>query len=62
MQPDGADLLAAKLRAGDLSARGLHKVARVARTVADLAGHERVGYAHVADALSLRTARRVLAP
>ncbi len=54
---DGADLLAAKLRAGELSARGLRKVARVARTVADLAGDERVGYAHVADALSLRRAR-----
>jgi magnesium chelatase family protein len=60
MEPDGADLLAAKLRAGELSARGLHKVTRVARTVADLSGHERVGYAHVADALSLRTARRGL--
>jgi magnesium chelatase family protein len=54
---DGAELLAAKLRAGDISARGLHKVARVARTVADLAGDEHVKYAHVADALSLRTAR-----
>jgi magnesium chelatase family protein len=57
MEADGADLLAAKVRAGELSARGLHKVSRVARTVADLAGDERVGYVHVADALSLRTAR-----
>jgi magnesium chelatase family protein len=54
---DGADLLDAKFRSGEISARGLHKVARVARTVADLAGDERVGYSHVADALSLRTAR-----
>jgi magnesium chelatase family protein len=57
LEADGADLLADKLRAGLLSARGLDKVTRVARTVADLAGDENVGYAHVADALSLRTAR-----
>ena len=33
---DAEALLAAKLRAGDLSARGLHKVTRVAQTVADI--------------------------
>jgi predicted ATPase with chaperone activity len=33
-------LLEHKLRAGQLSARGLHRVRRVARTVADLAGRE----------------------
>jgi predicted ATPase with chaperone activity len=36
-------------------------VARVARTVADLAGDERVTAEHVADALSLRRARTVVA-
>jgi magnesium chelatase family protein len=60
LETDGADLLAAKLRAGEISARGLHKVTRVARTIADLAGDELVSYAHVADALSLRTARSVV--
>jgi magnesium chelatase family protein len=58
--PAGADLLAAKLRAGQLSARGLHKVSRVARTVADLRGDEQVDQSHVAEALSLRTARATL--
>jgi magnesium chelatase family protein len=62
MHPDGAELLAAKLRAGQLSARGLHKVARVARTVADLSGDDQVGQAHVADALSLRMGRVTVAP
>jgi magnesium chelatase family protein len=57
MHPEGARLLASKLRAGELSARGLHKVSRVARTVADLMGDDQVGHAHVSDALSLRTAR-----
>jgi magnesium chelatase family protein len=57
IHPDGARLLAARLRAGHLSARGLHKVSRVARTVADLVGAEQVAEEHVADALSLRTAR-----
>jgi magnesium chelatase family protein len=61
IHPDGARLLASKLREGGLTARGLHKVARVARTVADLIGAEQVGEAHVADALSLRTARSIVA-
>jgi magnesium chelatase family protein len=62
IHPDGARLLASKLRDGHLTARGLHKVSRVARTVADLAGAERVGEEHVADALCLRTARATVVP
>jgi len=54
---DGARLLASKLREGRLSARGLQKISGVARTVADLAGDDQVGYEHVCDALSLRAAR-----
>ncbi len=37
-----------------LSARGYHRVLRVARTLADLAGAETVGRVHVAEALSYR--------
>ncbi|MDD3799464.1 MAG: YifB family Mg chelatase-like AAA ATPase [Novosphingobium sp.] len=37
-----------------LSARGYTRVLRVARTIADLAGAERVGRIHVAEALSYR--------
>ena len=46
-------LLQAAERIG-LSARGFHRVLRVARTIADLAGHERVEAPHIAEALSFR--------
>jgi magnesium chelatase family protein len=60
LHPKAAGLLAAKLREGALTARGLHKVARVARTVADLVGAEQVDEEHICDALCLRTARAVV--
>jgi magnesium chelatase family protein len=37
-----------------LSARGYHRVLRVARTLADLDGTEKVGRLHLAEALSYR--------
>jgi magnesium chelatase family protein len=37
-----------------LSARGYHRVLRVARTLADLDGAEKVGHVHLAEALSYR--------
>jgi magnesium chelatase family protein len=49
------DLLATTLRTGRLSARGLDRVRRVARTIADLAGHDGALTAtHVGTALHLR--------
>jgi magnesium chelatase family protein len=60
LTPDAADLVAAKLRDGTLSARGLNKVTRVAQTVADLQDEALVTFAHVSEALSLRAGRAVI--
>jgi magnesium chelatase family protein len=38
----------------NLSARGYHRVLRVARTLADLDGREKVARIHIAEALSYR--------
>ena len=55
LSDDAMALLEAALRSGRLSARGLHRVRRVARTIADLDGvPDQLSAAHVAAALGLR--------
>jgi magnesium chelatase family protein len=56
-------LIEHRLRSGRLSARGLHRVTRVARTLADLDGDDSavLDERHVAAALELRTDNGVLA-
>ena len=55
LSPGAARVLEHRLRAGMLSARGLHRIRRVARTIADLAGSsDPVAEEHVCLALSLR--------
>ena len=50
----GRALLASAAAAMRLSARSYHRMLKVARTIADLAGAETVGRIHVAEALSYR--------
>jgi magnesium chelatase family protein len=55
-RPDGSGLALLR-KAADamrLSARGYHRVLRVARTLADLDGSAKVGRLHLAEALSYR--------
>ena len=55
-KPDasGLSLLRDAAEAMRLSARGYHRVLRVARTLADLEGADKVGRVHLAEALSYR--------
>jgi magnesium chelatase family protein len=50
----GSRLLENAVERVGLSVRAVHRGLRVARTIADLAGSERVGAAHLSEALSLR--------
>ena len=52
--PAGQKLLTEAAERMRLTARGYHRVLRVARTIADLAGDEGVGRPHVAEALCYR--------
>jgi magnesium chelatase family protein len=53
-EPAGLKLLRDAADTLSLSARGYHRTLRVARTLADLDGEEKVARIHVAEALSYR--------
>ncbi len=49
-------LLQAAMKQMHLSARGFHRILKLSRTIADLAGAETIGIAHLAEALQYRPA------
>ena len=54
LPPGAKALLATALRRRGFSARAIHRVLRVARTIADLEGEENVALAHLAEAVRYR--------
>jgi magnesium chelatase family protein len=56
--PQGQRLLERAMDQLGLSARAYHRILKVARTIADLAGSEQVGSTHVAEAVAYRVLDR----
>ena len=56
--PDGRRLLEHASRGLGLSARAYHRILRVARTIADLAGEDGISSAHLAEAIAYRSLDR----
>ncbi len=50
----GKNLMSMAVRQMDLSARSYHRVLKLARTIADVAGEERIAVQHLAEALQYR--------
>lgn len=60
MTDEASKMLESRMRSGSLSARGLHRVHRIARTIADLDGADDIADLHVHEALLLRCRRDLL--
>jgi magnesium chelatase family protein len=60
LETAGEELLRSAMTRLALSARAFHRILKVARTIADLAGAERVGVAHVGEAIQYRSLDRMV--
>ncbi len=54
LQPEGQSLMRAAMSQLNLSARAYHRILKLSRTIADLAGSEDIQSAHLAEALQYR--------
>jgi magnesium chelatase family protein len=54
LQDEGQRLMRAAMSQLNLSARGYHRILKLARTIADLAGCEEIQSPHLAEALQYR--------
>jgi magnesium chelatase family protein len=54
LQDEGQSLMRAAMTQLNLSARAYHRILKLARTIADLAGCEEIGSVHLAEALQYR--------
>ncbi len=54
LQPEGQSLMRAAMSQLNLSARAYHRILKLSRTIADLAGSEKIQSPHLAEALQYR--------
>jgi magnesium chelatase family protein len=54
LQDEGQSLMRAAMSQLQLSARSYHRILKLARTIADLAGSEEIQSAHLGEALQYR--------
>ena len=59
LEESGRSLLRLAMQQLSLSARAFHRVLKLARTIADLAGQEEIASQHVAEAIQYRHRGRV---